>query len=206
MKRVIAAVLLLLCSLVAIVFNLKKDNQRALPIIGEYSVNSMNDTLFYKVPEPRLIASGITSKEFKNQEISIVNFFFTKCPSICPITTFHFKKVNDTFLNQKQVFINSVSVDNLNDTKQVLNQYKKDQSIESDNWIFYTGSKKEIYEFAKNCKIKAFQNANVNEIIHEPVVVLLDKEKRIRGFYNSTKLDDINNLIRDTQNLIKEQS
>jgi protein SCO1/2 len=102
----------------------------------------------------------------------------------------------------------SISVDPENDTPSVLAEYSKPFIAENNKWEFVTGNQELIFAIAKNdFLVDAIQDTlNRKEIIHTPMIILLDPQKRIRGYYDSSRgADQVNLLIDEIKLLITEE-
>ena len=193
------------------IFNSKKEAQkRTLPILGEYELSFFTkDTIHYKVSGVELTNdNGLKNDDVlaDNANIKIVNFFFSSCPSICPMMNQNLNSISHK-MNDYNVVINSISIDPKTDTPQKLSEYRTQNEYKNSNWIFYTGEKSEIFKMAQNCKLKAFEDESQNNtLVHDPTVVLLDKKNQIRGYYNSLKKEDIMKLEKDIFELLREHS
>ena len=139
------------------------------------------------------------SQEFYNNKIYVADFFFTTCPSICPIMTNNMLKVQDKIKNDPNVLIVSFSVDPKTDSVAQLKKYAKEKGVDDLKWNLLTGDKKQIYDLARKSFFVAEidKDSDSNDIIHTENFVLVDPDKRIRGFYDGTNLDEIKNLILD---------
>ena len=144
------------------------------------------------------------SQEFYHNKIYVADFFFTTCPSICPIMTNNMLKVQEKIKNDPNVLIVSFSVDPKTDSVAQLKKYAKEKGVDDLKWNLLTGDKKQIYDLARKSFFVAEidKDSDSNDIIHTENFVLVDPEKRIRGFYDGTNLDEIKNLISDL-NLLK---
>lgn len=146
-----------------------------------------------------------TIKDWENK-IVVADFFFTRCPSICPKMTRSLKKVQDATSKNKNVLITSFTVDPEHDSAPVMRQYIKKFGINESNWYLITGPKKDIYRLAR----KSFQviatdgDGGPNDFIHSDQLILIDKQKRIRGFYEGTEQKEIEQLIKDIKKLEHE--
>lgn len=89
----------------------------------------------------------ISNETFKDK-IYIVEFFFTTCPSICPIMTENMIKIQNDFLGNPKVGIASFSIDPVHDTPQVLKEYAKSKGITKPQWHLLTGEKEKIFKLA----------------------------------------------------------
>lgn len=188
-----------------------KRKERLLPVLGEIKIipGENPDTVFYKVKGFDFInheSKRITGDSFSKQKISVVNFFFTRCPSICKSVTTNMKHVNNAFEKDKTIFINSISIDPENDNADVLIKYRNFNKISNNNWKFYNGNKAMVYEYARQCKLKAFEDQGDLGLVHESKLVLLDEYKRIRGYYDALKEKDMILLVKDIKTLKQEQS
>jgi protein SCO1 len=115
------------------------------------------------------------------------------------------KKVQQLYADEKDLLISSFSVDPERDSAARLKEFAERMDIK-DNWQLITGDKKEIYKLARNSfKIVATDgDGGPDDFIHSELLVLVDKEGRIRGYYNGTDGEDVNNLLRDINRLKKE--
>ena len=139
------------------------------------------------------------SQEFYHNKIYVADFFFTTCPSICPIMTNNMLKVQEKIKNDPNVLIVSFSVDPKTDSVAQLKKYAMEKGVDDLKWNLLTGDKKQIYDLARKSFFVAEidKDSDSNDIIHTENFVLVDPDKRIRGFYDGTNLDEIKNLISD---------
>ena len=139
------------------------------------------------------------SQEFYHNKIYVADFFFTTCPSICPIMTNNMLKVQEKIKNDPNILIVSFSVDPKTDSVAQLKRYAKEKGVDDLKWNLLTGDKKQIYDLARKSFFVAEidKDSDSNDIIHTENFVLVDPDKRIRGFYDGTNLDEIKNLISD---------
>ena len=138
-------------------------------------------------------------------KITVNNFFFTHCPSICPKMVRNLKKVQQLYAGDPLLLINSFTVDPERDSVGQLKSYAGKMDIH-DNWQLITGEKKEIYKLARKSFLVVATDGDggPNDFIHSELLVLVDMAKRIRGFYNGTDDAEVNNLLRDIKRLEKE--
>jgi Uncharacterized protein SCO1/SenC/PrrC, involved in biogenesis of respiratory and photosynthetic systems len=141
-----------------------------------------------------------------NNRIVVVDFFFTHCPGICPKMTNSLKRVQDAFAAD-DILIRSFSVDPERDDPKQLQAYAGKFGIETSNWSLLTGDKKQIYKLARNgfMIVATDGDGGPNDFIHSEKLVLVDKQKRIRGYYDGTSEQEVNMLIRDIKKLKHEQ-
>ncbi|TBW29964.1 SCO family protein [Gramella sp. KN1008] len=140
----------------------------------------------------------ITQDHYKDK-IYIVDFFFTSCPSICPIMTTNMAKLQNKFYNENDVMFLSISVTPNMDSIPVLKKYAIEQGVIDSKWNITTGNKKHIYELARKSYFAAVDQGDggVQDFIHTPYFILVDKKKRIRGVYDGTKDIEVERLERD---------
>lgn len=143
--------------------------------------------------------------EWENK-IVVTDFFFTHCPTVCPRMTTNMSKVQKAFKNDPVVFLSSFSIDPERDSAAQLKHFAEQQGLDISNWKLLTGNKKEIYLLARNSfKIVATDgDGGPNDFIHSEKLVLVDREKRIRGYYDGTSDKEIKQLILDIKKLKNE--
>ena len=140
----------------------------------------------------------VTEKTFENK-IYVADFFFTTCPSICPIMTKNMAEVQASILNDPEVMLLSHTVTPEIDSVTQLRAYANQKGIVDRKWQLVTGDKKQIYELARKSylAVKEDGDGGPNDMIHTENFMLIDKEKRIRGFYDGTKKEEIERLLDD---------
>ncbi|MDG2396943.1 MAG: SCO family protein [Flavobacteriaceae bacterium] len=163
---------------------------------------------FHKIGDFKLVNQNgkLISQESYNGKIYIADFFFTTCPSICPVMTGNMLKIQNKIINDPSIMLISYSVDPENDSVDKLKEYAIEKGIIDSKWNLVTGDKKEIYDLARKSYFVAEINENegLNEIIHTENFVLIDPDKRIRGYYDGTNYQEINKLLEDIVILKKE--
>lgn len=144
------------------------------------------------------------SKEAWENKIVVASFFFTHCPSICPKMVYNLKRIQA--YNSKDILIASFTVDPERDTAARLQQYATQTGI-SNNWLFLTGDKKELYRFARKelMLVATDGDGGPADFIHSENLVLIDKQKRIRGYYKGTDEAQVNALAKDIKKLEAEK-
>lgn len=140
-------------------------------------------------------------------KVLVINFFFTRCPSICPGLTRNMKMLQNTFQKNPDIvqFI-SISVDPEHDSTQQLRKFADRFEVNHDGWWFVTGDKKQVYNFALN-EIKAsVADVNVDTaFIHTENFFLLDSNRIVRGWYNGFDTLKLAQLARDIPTLMLEK-
>ena len=140
------------------------------------------------------------------EKIYVADFFFTTCPTICPIMTKNMAAVQEAFLNDPQVMLLSHSVTPKIDSVAQLKKYALEKGVKDQKWNLVTGDKKQIYRLARKSylAVKEDGNGGPYDMIHTENFILVDPEKRIRGFYDGTNPDEIQTLLEDIALLKKE--
>ncbi|MBT7243360.1 MAG: SCO family protein, partial [Flavobacteriaceae bacterium] len=127
----------------------------------------------------------ITNKSYHNK-VYIVEFFFTTCPSICPIMNQNMVKIQDHFFGNPNLGIASLTIDPIKDTPKVLKEYAIQYKITNPNWNLLTGNKETIYKFANSgFNLYVGENTEVEGgFEHSGFFALVDKEGNIRSRYD----------------------
>jgi protein SCO1/2 len=139
------------------------------------------------------------TQEFYNDKIYVADFFFTTCPTICPIMTENMGYVQEKIKNDSDVLLLSFSVTPEIDTVEQLKKYSLEKNVIDSKWNLVTGNKKDIYNLARTSYLVAKTNGDGGkyDMIHTENFVLVDKEKRIRGFYDGTNSKEMDQLLND---------
>jgi protein SCO1/2 len=137
-------------------------------------------------------------------KITIVDFFFTSCPSICPVMSTEMERVDDAFRDIDDVQIFSISIDPEYDTPEVLREYAERHNATLGKWQFLTGNKERIYELARCGFILPTIDGygEPDDFVHSDKFVLVDELGRIRGYYSGTNREDVDLLILETKILL----
>ena len=147
----------------------------------------------------------ITQKDYENK-IYVADFFFTTCGSICPIMTTNMIDVQAAFAKNSKVMLLSHSVMPDVDEVKVLKKYAIKNKVDDAKWNLVTGDKKEIYRMARKSylAVKQGKPEEMYAMVHTENFVLVDTKKRVRGFYDGTKKEEITRLIDDITFLLSE--
>ncbi|MBT3443103.1 MAG: SCO family protein [Flavobacteriaceae bacterium] len=195
--------------LLALIFiSCNQDSIKQLPIYNPVDFNPkyvdksiQNVNKNHTVKDFNLInqnGNKITSKDYENK-IYVVDFFFTRCPSICPIMTDNMKKVQDEYIDNDDIMLLSMSVTPEIDDIEVLKDYAIEKGVNDSKWNITTGSKKHIYELARKSYFAVVDQGDggLQDFIHTPNFILVDTKKQIRGIYDGTEDNEILRLIKD---------
>lgn len=147
----------------------------------------------------------VTQKDYEDK-IYVADFFFTTCQTICPIMTDHMVKIQQELRDDAQVLLLSHTVTPEIDSVQVLKNYAVAKGVNDKKWNLVTGDKKQIYDLARKSYLVAKDNPYEEyDLIHTENFVLVDKKKRIRGFYDGTDPEAIEELLKDIKILEAEK-
>ena len=132
----------------------------------------------------------ITQKDYENT-IYVADFFFTTCPTICPKMTDNMVWLQNQLKNNPEVKLLSFSVTPDIDSPEVLKKYAIEKGVDDARWNLVTGNKKDIYYLARKSylAVKTGKPEEMYDMVHTENFILVDKNKRIRGFYDGTNLD-----------------
>ena len=144
----------------------------------------------------------ITQDDY-NDKIYVADFFFTSCQTICPIMTDNMAKIQKAYLDNDEIMFLSLSVTPDIDSIAVLREYANKKGVIDSKWNVTTGDKKHIYALARKSYFAVVEQGDggLQDFIHTPNFILVDKQKRIRGIYNGTDDDEILRLINDIKTL-----
>ena len=147
----------------------------------------------------------VTEKDYMNK-IYVADFFFTTCPSICPKMTANMGLIQENIKNDNQVLLLSFSVTPEIDSVKQLKSYAIEKGVIDSKWNLLTGNKKEIYELARKSylAVKTDGDGGEHDMIHTENFILVDPEKRIRGFYDGTDTNAMDELLSDIKVLQME--
>lgn len=186
-----------------------------LPVFGHKQIieriengQTVYDTIDHTIPDFEFTdqeGNLITNQTFSNQ-IYVADFFFTSCPTICPVMQTQMLRVYKTFDENDEVAFLSHTIDPDYDNVEVLKDYADRLEVSSDRWHFVTGNKDEIYQIGeKSYLVAAGQDEEApGGYLHSGAFLLIDKERRIRGVYDGTQADQVDLLIQDIRGLLEE--
>ena len=147
----------------------------------------------------------ISQRDYQGK-IYVADFFFTTCPSICPIMTNNMAYIQSKIMDDPQVKLLSFSVTPEIDSVPQLKKYALEKGVNDKKWNLLTGDKKEIYTLARKSYfvVKEDGDGGPHDMIHTENFVLVDPEKRIRGYYDGTDKAAVENLLADLKTLKEE--
>jgi protein SCO1/2 len=191
------------------------ERNKRLPIMGpiEYNVRMVDgeeivDTIYTTIPDFEF--TNQDGKKFTEEDVQgkiyVADFFFTTCPSICPIMKSQMLRIHEKYKGNNEVHIISHSIDPTHDTVEVLKDYAERLEVDTEHWTFLTAEMDYIFEIAqKGYLVSAKEDADSpGGLLHSGAFILLDKDRRIRGYYDGTVEEDVDQLMQDMDNLLAE--
>jgi protein SCO1/2 len=202
-------------AVIALLWNACKFNSdhKTLPILGKKQAitktadgKTTTDTVYQTIPAFKYInqyGDSITNKQLDGN-IYVADFFFTTCPSICPVMHRNMLNVYNAFKDTIGFKIVSYSIDPQHDSVPVLKKYADKLGIAGNTWWLMQGTKNETYQLAKSYLVSVQEKNPAGEYIHDGYFILIDKQKRIRGTYEGTDPKEVSRLIEDIKTLRAE--
>lgn len=191
--------------------------EKPLPIINPVDVEpEMVDQELLRVG----MGHTIGQFQFKNQEnktitdkdvdgkVYVAEYFFTTCGTICPVMNKQMQRVQEVFKDEKKFNILSFTVNPETDDVATMKHYADQHGANAKQWWFLTGSKENLYELARKSFfiLKPAEAKNLGDVgsdfIHTNNFVLVDQKKRIRGYYDGTSEEEVDQLIHDIDQLL----
>lgn len=177
-------------------------------MVSEELVDStiQHQAKYHKIADFSLINQNgeiITQDTYKDK-IYVADFFFTTCQDICPIMTKNMYRLQEELKNDNDVLFLSHTVIPEVDTVQQLKKYAIENNVDDSKWNLVTGEKKQIYDLARKSYL-AVEDTKYGkfDMIHTENFMLIDKQRQIRGFYDGTNDEEIEQLLYDIQILKK---
>ncbi len=194
MKRIILVCLIL--------FSCKSEWHK-LPVLS-YTINDQGIKEFYSIDYNGDFLNQMNDKftsEHLNNKVIIANFFFTRCPSICPPMRQQLIGISES-IDDDDFLIISHTIDPTNDTPEVLKNYADAIGITSERWQFLTSSEKNTKVQAKQYMTNFKPNEDGTDFYHSSYAALVDRDRMIRGFYDLLKPKEVELLKGDIELLL----
>ena len=209
------SVVIVLSAIILFLFYSALKPKKMLPIYNPSMVNpELVDSTVQYISKYHTIADFsftnqngkiITQKEYEGK-IYVADFFFTTCGSICPKMTTNLVLVQKAIVNNPKVMLLSHTVFPETDSVSVLKKYAIKNGVIDAKWNLVTGDKKQIYTMARKSylAVKLGKPNELYDMVHTENFVLIDSKRRVRGFYDGTKKEDVQRLIEDINFLCTE--
>ncbi|MBB2145092.1 SCO family protein [Pedobacter sp. LMG 31464] len=192
-------------------------NEKILPIYGQREAKITKgkdgidriDTVYQTIPAFKFLnqdSTYITQDMFKGK-IYVADFFFTSCTTICPTMHRNLKTVFEQYKGNPDILFLSHTIDFKYDKPSVLKKYAQKLGVDVPQWQFVYGSKDEVYTLAEKSYLTVVKEDSTatDGYIHQGWLVLIDKEKRMRGAYDGTKTEEVDKLKKDIAILLAEE-
>jgi protein SCO1/2 len=198
----------LLIIIIGLAFIIGACQPKKLPILGEREFIN-GDSVYHSIPDFTFIdqdSNVVTNKTYEGK-IYVTDFFFTTCPTICPVMKTQMLRIYEKFKDNPEVGILSHTIDPRHDSVAVLRAYAKRLGVSGNFWHFVTGDRDKIYELGqKEYYVTAGEDSTAaGGIIHSGAFILVDKKRRVRGMYDGTQEKDVSRLMKDMDVLLKEE-
>ncbi len=183
-------------------------SNKQLPIINPSDINPdlvdkslRNKNKNHTVADFKLINQNgekVTQADYRNK-IYVTDFIFTRCQGICLAMTNNMEMLQKEFMNNDDIMFLSMSVTPDIDSVSILREYATNKGVIDSKWNITTGDKRHIYELARKSYFAVIEQGDggLQDFIHTPNFILVDKKKQIRGIYDGTNDKEITRLIND---------
>jgi protein SCO1/2 len=214
MRKLVFLFILLLIP-VAIVLFLHRygENHYEIPVYYSNAADMSSDLCVFPEGQHLIPSFAFTDQDNRligeeslTGKITVVDFIFTNCPSMCKDMSAEMLRVQDAFRGDGQLQLLSFTVDPEHDKPQVLKEYAERVGVNGTNWRFLTGEKVLLYEIARCGFLLPVQEGDggSEDFIHSNKFVLIDGQRRIRGYYDGDDRQEVDRLIQEIRILKTE--
>ncbi|MBR9846836.1 MAG: SCO family protein [Algicola sp.] len=192
-----------LTGLILIVLLSCETSTKDLPILS-YTINDSGEKTYYNIAYEGFTNQSGESFSTKTIEgkIFIANFFFTRCPSICPPMRTRLISIAEEFSEDQNFLIISHTIDPEHDSVSVLKTYAETTDIPESTWQFIRASEEKTRLQAELYMTNFKPNEDGSDFYHSSFVALVDQKQQIRGFYNVMIGEDVERLKTDIGRLL----
>jgi protein SCO1/2 len=204
---------LLLLPLIALAISCGSPSEKTsevaeLPILGERYVDDNQDTVYHSIADFAFVnqVGDTIRKQDMAGKIYVADFFFTTCPTICPVMKKEMLRVYEQFKGEPNFRILSHSIDPTHDTQAVLKDYAEKLGVpDATTWNFLTGDQEKIFEIGQTSYLTTTMADDMEPggFLHSGAFLLVDQQGRIRGVYDGTKTEQVDRLLADIPKLLK---
>jgi protein SCO1 len=192
-----------------------KNRYKPLPIFGPKQLaitthqvkgKAIPDTIYHTVEDFNLKDENGKPVSLKNfdKKIIVINFFYTHCPSICNQVNANVDSLVVVWAKNKMVRYVSITVDPARDSSEALKGYAI-KFKPSPNWLFLTGDTTTIYNLARKGLLVDALQTGPDDFVYSNKLILIDSQRRIRGYYSGTTMEDITRINDEIKVLITEE-
>ncbi|MCB9266508.1 MAG: SCO family protein [Lewinellaceae bacterium] len=180
--------------------------EKRLPILskgkeidGKMAYSQIPDFTFIGQDSNRVTNATFAGKAY------VADFFFTSCPTICPIMARNMLKIYERFQDSTELLLLSHTIDPRRDSVARLAQYARNLGVRSDKWFFVTGNKDEIYEIADDYFNVVIEDPTLPAgFDHSGRLVLVDPQRHIRAYCQGTDSVAVRKFMVDIETLLHE--
>lgn len=180
-----------------------QSNSKELPVLS-YKINADGEKVNYLIPYENFTnqLGQVVSTETIKDKVFLANFFFTRCPSICPPMRTELIKIAEVFNDEDNFLIVSHTIDPDNDSIEILKNYSDATGISSNKWQFVRSSLENTRKQANLFMTNFRPDEDGTDFYHSSYVALVDKKQQIRGFYNILVTEEVERLKEDIEYLL----
>lgn len=196
----------------AVLFSCSEPETKELPVLGPYKVSDsivngklMTDTVYSAI---RPFAfwdqdSNLITEKAVEGKVYVTDFFFTSCPTICPKMKQQMLRIYEEFQNEPRLVLLSHTIDPRHDSVATLHKFADKLGVSSDRWHFLTGNRDTIFDMAEHYMVTAMEDKLApGGYAHSGAFLLVDTNRRVRGYYDGTKPEEVDQLIKDIRLLL----
>ena len=182
MKRILISVLAILSAACG-----SRSSLPSYGVVPDFTLTDQSGRIFH-------------SKDNLDGKVWVANFIFTNCSGPCPRMTSQFRSLRDQVKDPPELRMVSFTIDPARDTPEALATYAQHFGANPDKWYFLTGQQKDLHHLSRN----VFMLGNIDGTLeHSTRFVLVDRQSRIRGFYDSSDAESMEKLPRDLRSLLQ---
>lgn len=193
-----------------------KNRYKPLPVYGPKQVAKTGhkfhgkfipDTIYHQLQDFKLTDQDgrkVTGKSL-DSNIFVANFFYTHCTGVCEATNTNLKALLNTYKKNKLVSFISITVDPQRDSVAALKKYANQFNPAGVKWMFLTGDTAQVYPLARQGFLVNAVDAGNGNFIYSDKLILIDKKKRIRGYYSGASISEMTRLNDEIKVLIAEE-
>ena len=187
------------------------DNEpQHLPYLGYHDFDTeTGDTLYHAIRDFAFVDqdSQLVTNETFAGKVYVADFFFTSCPTICPMVSKQMLRIYDKYADNDRVMLLSHTVDPKRDTVARLKKYAEGLGVQDNRWRFVTGDKIDIYDITYDYISTALDQPDApGGIDHSGYILLIDEDRHLRAYANGTVAEDVDQFMRDVDKLLAEMA
>lgn len=187
-----------------------------LPILGPRTTQqkvvngkAVTDTVYHTIPDFSYLNQDSQWVQMTDLEgkVLVADFFFTSCPTICPVMKTQMLRVYKQFEQEDRLRLVSFSIDPEHDTVALLKAFAERLGVQAPRWHMLTGDRDSIYSLGQG-SFMVTAKADPSEpggIVHSGAFILIDPQRRIRGYYDGTLPKEVDRLMDDIKRLLPDE-